>query len=381
MSHNRTVHSARPREQIFPAPIWGLVAAIGCGACAPPLAPESVDVGEDVHPKTLFDQTLKSPLQSACASCHGMAQGAVSAFLPAGTEYEALVGYKNGLFLTEPAGQSLLLQKGMHAGPPLPQGPFEAARAWIEAETAARARAGKSAVLPTVPLVPGDFNMSFETLAPIQDPGANLTFTLTEGVDRIFRISNLKLTAGAQTGIRLKHPLFYFFSTRGTTLDPADSLARVDMTVASGKTATVGTGGVLLTNVQANIPTRFGLAFESLERADPIMVEQKCKALALFNPAVKDQLQPCAGMCHAPGKNNSAFGAFNMEKAPSQDDKDIAVLCLATLGRVQRSNILIKQITPTAAGGTPNHQFYKINDAAALARFARAVDAWATAEK
>lgn len=354
-------------------------------ACTPSLAPESDDLDGDVHPQTMFDRVIKKELVKDCGACHAIAQGSVMAFLTAGQEYAAITSYKGGAFLTDPAIQSLLLQKGQHAGPPLSPVQADAVKAWLETEAATRPGMNKSGLMPTVPLQDGEYNMSFETIAPVLDPLANLTFTLKEEDNRIFRVSQLKLTAGSSTGIRLKHPRFYFLSAKGTSLDPADTLTSVDLTVAADKTATVGSGTVLLTQAPENRHARIGVAFELLERVNPMgPMEVKCKAFGLFNPAVKNELRPCAQSCHAPGRNNTANGAFNMEASLSGDEKVLQQFCLNTLGRIDRAaprnSILIKQITPAAQGGTPNHP-YKQGDANALTRFANAIDAWAKAEK
>ena len=180
-------------------------------------------------------------------------------------------------------------------------------------------------------------------LAPILDAQANLTFTLEEDESRIFRVSKLKLTAGSITGIRLKHPIFYFISAKGAGPDPADSLAATEVQVEAGKSATVGPGTVLLTQAPVNKLARIGVAFQLLERWNmgPTM-EEKCKAFNLFNPAVKDQLVSCAQSCHSPGKNNVANGAFNMSDAGSSDVKALQQLCLSTLGRIDRALRLAK---------------------------------------
>lgn len=363
--------------------LWGAGATLS--GCTPGLAPESDDLDGDIHPQTLFDRLVKKELIKDCGVCHSITQGALMPFLTAGKEYVAITAYKGGSFLTDPAIQSLLLQKGQHAGPPLSPVQADAVKAWLEAEAAQRPGMNKSGLMPTVPLSDGEFNMSFETIAPVLDPLANLTFTIKEEGNRIFRVSQLKLTAGPSTGIRFKHPRFYFLSARGTALDPADTLTSVDLTVAASKTATVGTGTVLLTQAPEHRLARIGVAFELLERVNPMgMMEVKCKAFNLFNPAVKNELQPCAQSCHAPGRNNTANGAFNMEGSLSGDDKVLQQFCLNTLGRVDRAaprnSILIKQITPAAQGGTPNHP-YKQGDNNALSRFANAIDAWAKGEK
>lgn len=368
----------------------GTVASLALGLTAgctpPPVGLDDSDLDGDIHPRTMFDKRVEPQLVNSCSACHATAQGSVQAFLTEGMEYDSIIAYKSGVFLTTPAVQSLLLQKGQHTGPAFSEEQFAAVQSWLEAEAATRATGGmKSGLLPTVPLEPGDYNMSFGELDPIRDPGANLTFTLTEGADRIFRISSLKLVAGPMTGIRFKHPIFYFISSKGSFADPADSLKAVDLEVDASKTKTVGPGAVLLTQAPTNRLARVGVAFELLEKHNEVPpMEVKCKAFNLFNPAVKDQLQSCAQTCHAPGRNNVANSAFNMAASMSSDNAALQAFCLATLGRVfkekPQDSILIKQITPQAQGGTPNHPF-KQTDGGALQRFSNAVTAWAAGEK
>ena len=317
-------------------------------------------------------------------------QGNLQAFLTPGMEYEAITKYGGGSFLTTPAVQSLLLQKGKHIGPALTTAQFSRVQGWIEAELAQRPSQGaggmmKSALLPTVAVTDGEFNMSFQAMAPINDPQANVTFTLKKEQSGIVRVSDLKITAGPTTGIRFKHPKFYFVSARSSYPDPADSLAGIDTTVAAKADAKVAGGSVLLTNLPTGgASTRLGLAFEVLERANPTTVDVMCKAFGLFNPAVRNELVSCAGTCHAPGKNNVAASAFDMSAASSTDLAALKQLCVYTLGRVDKQNpagsILIKQVTPQGMGGTPNHPF-KFTDNTARTRFVSAVQAWAAGEK
>jgi hypothetical protein len=331
------------------------------------LDPEDPTAQPDVHPRTIFDQGVKPELVRSC-SCHAAAQGTVQAFLTPGMEYEAITKYGGGSFLTTPAVQSLLLQKGKHIGPALTTAQFSRVQGWIEAELAQRPSQGggtmKSGLLPTVAVTDGEFNMSFQAMAPINDPQANVTFTLKKEQSGIVRVSDLKITAGPTTGIRFKHPKFYFVSARSSYPDPADSLAGIDTTIAAKSEAKVASGSLLLTN----LPT----------------VDVQCKAFNLFNPAVRSELVSCAGTCHAPGRNNVAAGAFDMSAASSMDMAALKQLCVYTLGRVDKQNpvnsILIKQVTPPGMGGTPNHPF-KFNDSTARTRFVNAVQAWAAGEK
>lgn len=344
----------------------------------------------DVSPLTLFTDTAGPVLKDNCAACHAVAQGSVAAFLKRDDEYKSITGYELGKFINVPVvTQSLLLNKGAHTGPALEPDQYAKVQSWIESEIAARpstvAGMMKSALLPTAPITTGEFNMNFGFEAPINDPQANLTFTLSPDSSNLYRVSMLKLTAGPTTGIRIKHPKFYFITAKSSFADPADSLAQVDQVVGAGATITVGSGSVLLTNAPSNDPnTRIGVAFELLEKAMVVNVNVMCKDFKDFNPALVKDLQGCAGTCHSPGKNNSAASAFDMSLSTSTDMTNLQKFCVQTLGRINTTtpnkSILLIQAIPAAMGGTPNHPF-KYTVAADITRFTNEVTTWAAGEK
>ena len=344
----------------------------------------------DVSPLTLFEMTAKPVLVGSCAACHSVAQGNVAAFLAKGTEYTAITGYEQGKFINVPVvTQSLLLNKGPHTGPALDPDQYAAVQGWIESEIAARpsTAAGmmKSALLPTAPITTGDFNMNFGAEAPINDSLANLTFTLSPDSSNLYRVTQLKLTAGPGTGMHIVHPKFYFITAKASFADPADSLAAVDQVVAAGATITVGSGTVLLTNAPSNDPnTRIGVAFQKLEKSDVTNVTIMCKDFKDFQPGLVKDLAGCAGQCHSPGKNNSAASAFDMSLSTSTDMTMLQKFCVQTLGRITPAtpgkSILLTQAIPVAMGGTPNHPF-KYSVAADITRFTNEVTTWAAGEK
>lgn len=366
------------------APLF-LLHAAGCD----PLNAAALDdalLSDDVHPRTLFDRAVRSELAKSC-SCHAVEQGSVKAFLAPGMEYDSITSYKGGAFLTPMAVSSLLLQKGQHVGPPFMPAQYRLVQSWLEAEAAYRPGNGsdeKTAILPTIPIADGDFNMSLQDLDPIRDPQANVTLTLKRAGADIYQVSKIKIKAGPTTGVRLVHPLFYFLTFQGSYADPADPFAKVDMTVPADGEAVIGSGGAILTNKPQTQISRLGLAFKKVEKANPVSMDIACKAFDKFNPAVKNELVSCAQTCHAPGRNNTANGAFNMVDATSGDTAVLKQFCISTLGRIDKkmpeNSILIKQITPQNLGGTPNHPL-KIMDNAARMRFTTAVQTWAAGEK
>ena len=347
-------------------------------------------VQPDVSPLTLFTEKAGPVLKDNCAACHAVAQGSVKPFLARDDEYKSITGYESGKFISVPmVTQSLLLAKGSHTGPALDPEQYATVQSWIEAEMAARpSNVGgktKSALLPTAPITTGEFNMNFGSEDPINDPQANLTFNLAPDSSNLYRISKLQLTAGPTTGIRIKHPKFYFITAKTSFADPADSLAGVDQVVAANGTITVGSGSILLTNAPSNDPnTRIGVAFELVEKAMPVNVNIMCKDFKSFNPALVKDLQGCSNQCHSPGKNNSAASAFDMSLSTSTDMTNLQKFCVQTLGRISTAtpnkSILLTQAIPAAMGGTPNHPF-KYTVAADITRFTNEVTTWAAGEK
>jgi hypothetical protein len=344
----------------------------------------------DLSPQTLFETKAKPELVSSCQPCHGVAQGSVMAFLTAGSEYASITGYSGGKFINVPMStQSLLLQKGQHTGPALSPDQYAAVQAWLDAEIATRpsTTAGmmKSALLPTVPITTGDFNMNLGEVPPINDPEANVTFHLAPDSSNLYRISKLTLTAGPTSGIHIAHPRLYFITASKSLADPSDALATVDQAVPANSSATIGPGTVLLTNAPSNDPnTRFGLAFQVLEQSMVMPVNVMCKDFKDFNPALVTDLKTCAGQCHAPGKNNTAANAFDMSAANSTDMTMLQNFCVQSLGRINKTtpnqSILLLQVLPTTQGGTPNHPF-KYSAASDIMRFSNEVTTWAAGEK
>jgi hypothetical protein len=242
----------------------------------------------------------------------------------------------------------------------------------------------KSALLPTVPVSPGDYNMNLGNADPINDPQANITFHLALDSSGVYRISNLTLTAGPTTGIHIQHPRLYYISNWTSYAEPSDALAAVDDVVPANGKVSIDNGTILLINPPSNDPnTHIGIAFMLLERSMPTNVVVTCKDLADFNPRVTNQLTACAIECHA-GAFQNATNAFDMTAARARDMPTLAAFCTQALGRItpQMPNmgILLRQAIPVANGGTVNHPF-KLVLAKDISGFTNAVTTWAAGEK
>jgi hypothetical protein len=366
--------------------VLGLALGTGLPACVPDiLPPPAPDMGlEDppLDPRSIFETEVKDQLNGSCQGCHRMKQEMVPPFLVPGMEYDSLVGYKMGLFLRDPEG-SLLLNKGVHAGPGLNEGQTRAVREWLQAEILARGLQPMSTpATPSVAMRNGEFFVSLEKL--VGDPLAQITFKMEAGPANIYYLTQLKLTAGPATGIHVKNPVFLIFSLNGSTRDPGNSLQGVDLTVKAKESATLGSGSVILTKVP--ISARLALAFNTIEQVNPMPLEMfQCKAFMKFDAGVKPTLQTCAALCHGMGatdpRSTQALGAFDMTAARSQDLMALRPFCLRTLGRVNLADpaksVLVVQATPPEAGGTTNHP-YKLPT---YMSFTQAVKDWAAGEK
>lgn len=341
---------------------------------------------DEIDPKAIFTKRVQPEISKSC-SCHYSKQMDILPFLASPMEpdkdYTAITGYTSGKFLTAVPEQSLLLTKGKHQGPAFNDVQFLAVRGWLDVEATTRGLGKGSPTTPSVPIRDGDYFLAIDKFT--KDPLSKITFSMKAGSSNAFVVSNLQITAGPATGIKLKHPRFVFLTAAGTTPDPSDALQTVDITVMQNQTATLGAGTLRLTGVPASA-ARVAMAFESISPTVPDAPPPVCKAPQLFNPAVLNTLKACAIQCHSPTAMDksagSANGAFNMGASLGTDQTALASLCIYTLSRVTITDIpkspLIRQPQP-APPGTTNHPF-KLSQAASD-MFQAAVTTWAMAEK
>ncbi|MCS6914392.1 MAG: hypothetical protein RMK29_06305 [Myxococcales bacterium] len=332
---------------------------------------EPAGLRETLDARGYFEALVKPQLVASCAACHATREP----FLQPGREYESIIEYKGGLFLTRPPELSYLLHRGQHQGPPLTDEQAAEVLAWLRLQVRQDAR--PVAVTPTVSAAPGEYFLSLKQL--VGDPLARITFrseALPHSMGSLL-LSDLKLVAGPEAGIQVKHPRFVISSAAGVVSDPADSLSNVELNLEPREARPLGPGGVILTNVPKI--ASLAVAFASIQRVQPQKMAT-CKALDLFGRTVRPTLaMPCATTCHG-GPNSVATNAFNMRAATSTDAAEQMRFCLDALARTNPEYIeqsaLLRQVTPPAQGGTPNHP-YKLSDPGP---FRQAVAAWVAAE-
>lgn len=364
-------------------------AALFCGTlaagCTPPvIPPDEMSMLEDpaLDPRSLFENNVKPVMEATC-SCHAVMQDSIAPFLKPGEEYSSVTTYASGKFLTAMADQSLLLNKGPHQGPAFADEAKTKVLAWLQGEVLSRGSANSTPTTPTVALRTGEFYISLDSL--VQDPLAKITFTLS-AFGNGYKVSNLMLTAGATSGIHVKHPRFIIFSATSAAPESSDALSTVDTSAMNpNSSVTLGTGSLLLNGLPAST-ARLAMAFEQIDKVGPIGPPPMCKNFAGFKATVKDRLATCAALCHSPqGTDPRKGGAqgFNMAAALGSDDTALGQLCVYALGRINLTNIagsiLLLQPKPAASGGTQNHP-YKLTDQT-FPPYDTDVTAWGNGEK
>lgn len=343
---------------------------------------------DEIDPKAIFTKRVQPEISKSC-SCHYTKQMDILPFLDNPNEpdkdYAKITGYSSGKFLTAVPEQSLLLTKGKHQGPAFNDVQFLAVRGWLDVEATTRGLGKGSPTTPSVPIRDGEYFLAIDKFT--KDPLSKITFSMKAGSSNAFVVSNLQITAGPATGIKVKHPRFVFLTAAGTTPDPSDALQTVDLTVMQSQTSTLGAGTLRLTGVPASA-ARVAMAFESISPTVPDAPPPVCKSFALWQSGVLNTLKACALQCHSPTATDrsagSANGAFNMSASLGMDQAALASLCIYTLSRVTLADVpkspLIRQPQPVTLGGTTNHP-YKFSTDATSNMFQAAVTAWAMAEK
>jgi hypothetical protein len=360
------------------------------GCSLDPLEPAVIPEldSDEIDPKAIFVKRVQPEISKSC-SCHYTKQMDILPFLENPQEpdkdYAKITAYSSGKFLTAVPEQSALLTKGKHQGPAFSDVQFLAVRGWLDVEATTRGLGKGSPTTPSVPIRDGEYFLAIDKFT--KDPLSKITFTMKMGSSNAFVVSDLKITAGPATGIKVKHPRIIFITAAGTTPDPSDALQTVDLTVMQSMSASLGSGTLRLTGVPASA-ARVAMAFESISPTIPDAPPPVCKSPMLWNPAVLNTLKACALQCHSPGATDrtagSATGAFNMAASLGTDQAALASLCVYTLSRVNLADIprspLIRQPQPVTLGGTTNHPF-KFSTDATSNMFQMAVTTWGMAEK
>jgi hypothetical protein len=187
-------------------------------------------------------------------------------------------------------------------------------------------------------------------------PGTKITFTAAISGD-IVTLSNLSIQAPTATAIHVVHPIFATVANGQPTADPVDSLSTVDQTVASGQTATLGSGTVIFTGVATG--AQFQIEFTKLASTTPVDAGTTggCKSVASFTANATPAIQgnQCLNCHGAPG--GSGYGSLDL----SQVGKNDTLACAQALTKVDLNNKASSDIILAPTGGVGAHPFKNAN--------------------
>src|SRR5262249_44219606 len=131
--------------------------------------------------------------------------------------------------------------------------------------------------------------------------GMSLTFMASQ-VGTSLELSQLTVVAAPMMGVHIAHPLFSTWNGNTAIPDPVDSFSNVDETVASGKTAPLGPGLLILPNYTAgqNLNVVFAVIEAKAPGTDGGGATPACKALTNFVTNVKPFFAQsgCSTQCH-----------------------------------------------------------------------------------
>jgi hypothetical protein len=201
---------------------------IGAGAC------DGVGAATTEDPRARFVSTAW-PALGRCIGCH-QRQPSVE-FLAPGTPdaaYDTLFGFQPPVLdLTAPAS-SLLVTIGQHTGPALAPWEYDALVGWIETEAEARLAPGvPPVVVGPIAIVLGQ-PATFD-LTTAGAPGAAIDLVPEALGASGLSVRGLTVRAGA-AALRLTHPVV----VSADVVDPIDRFAELDLRLAAGATADLG---------------------------------------------------------------------------------------------------------------------------------------------
>jgi hypothetical protein len=313
-------------------------------------------------------RALESDLVKACGGpCHGAgtAPGNPPVWLAPPDTYVSVKTFPGAI--TPDPNQSRILNHGPHAGPSLTGGTYkplgDRVFAWLQQE----------AVVLSLKQLPSTDAVAVTTGANSIDiskgetdtdggsvlGGAKITFTAAKS-GTIMELSKITVVAPASTGMRIAHPIFVIVPAMGTNVnDPVDTFSTVDLTIAQGQNAPLGTGDLFL--FKWDDTNKLKIAFTTLEPATPKpdagMTTGGCKSVTTFTSSAEPEIKNdgCLG-CHA-GSNGAATSALDL----TQVGKDDTMACAQALNKVNLTNKPQSAIIQAPAGNL-THQGGKVAD-------------------
>jgi hypothetical protein len=216
---------------------------------------------------------------------------------------------------------------------------------------------------------------------PLDDAGAagsTVTFTAKRLTTGLY-LTNIAVKAGTG-GIHITHPLFVTWMDTTASPDPVDSFDTIDMDLAQGMSAPIGSGLLLLENVPAG--AELSVSFKKIGPSTGAGTGTLtgCKVVASFTTNAKPQLSTNCVSCHG-GSNASASNALDMTMVNDTSTTGQTTACGQVLGRVNLTTPALSDVLvqPDPASGSA-HPFH-FATTAAYTTFNTALSTWITAEK
>jgi hypothetical protein len=312
---------------------------------------------------------VEPDLQQKCGlTCHDKAtyKPTPPAFLAGPDAYKSIKAQPGAIVADY--YQSVLLQKGAHAGPAVNTDPTFEAKVieWLKMESAV-IQAQKKPSTDAVALVagPNDVDLTKACIGGLT--GVHLKFDASL-VGGILSLNNIKLVAGAGTDVHILKPkLIKVLAAPNANMqteipDGAETFSNVDQTIAGGSTTTLGPGAAFIT-ASGWTPYDFAsdkirIEIEKLEPGKVQVVEapKTCKNVAMFTANVLPSMRGQAG-----GFNLNCAGCHGNGLAGlSLNGADQTVVCNQVMqklneGNIPASLIVTKVTTGPHNGGTINN--------------------------
>ncbi len=298
--------------------------------------------------------------------------------------YVSAKAYRGILPASGDPKDSIILTQIEHTGPSLQSTPalLGKAQEWVAAELAASIR--KLPAAGPVPVVEGQNTIDLSKVVPGVTDGAKLTFLGTTQ-NNVLTMTNLKVTAGAGSGMRMDSPFFVIVPEKGKTIaDPNVNGFSGEMTVLPNETKDFYSGTMILLPFPAK--TQIKVVFKKLEK--PASLDGgaggECTALGVFQssaipaftasvPLVEGGTSTCV-FCHG-GGNETAVNAMDLT-ALGSDPKTACAQARNWINFSDKSKSLII-LNPTGAAN-PNHPVQALPDNGPVVSGIRA---WVDAEK
>lgn len=312
-------------------------------------------------PEEVLFRKVEPDLQQKCGlTCHneGTYKPTPPTFLAGPDAYKSIKAAP-GVIVAD-YYQSVILQKGSHAGPAVGTDPTFEAKVieWLKMEAAVIQSQKKPSTDP-VAIVAGanDIDMTKACVGGLT--GVHLKFEASL-VGGILSLNKMAVVAPAGTDVHLYKPKFVKVLAKANAQnqteipDGAETFSNTDQTVPGGAETVLNPGGALFT-AAGWTPFDFAtdkirIEVEKLEPGKVSVIEQPkvCKNVAMFTANVLPSLRGgggitpnCAG-CHGNGLAGLALNG------------DAAVACNQVLGKLNEGNIAQSEIVTKVTTGPHN---------------------------